>query len=166
MLSFLLLTVLAQQGHSTEPQQAMKDIAFMKGEWKGKQDFNTGGDKMVGAATDSVNDAIGGRYLEERLSTTLPGRAPTDTRHMITFDPVSQKYRAWWFNDTAVGPMEFAGKVEGGKLVLMSTASPESPQRPTMRATYSSPAADQLVFTLEMDAGGKWQLLFTSTYSK
>ena len=183
MLSLLLAAAIAQQ-HGTEPQQAMRDIAWMQGDWTGKQSFNTGGDPMVGDATVFVEEAIGGRYLEERLSTTLPGRKPTDTRHYITFDPASQTYKAWWFNDTSVGPTELEGKIVDGKLVLLSKPKGQGPQNARLRATYeirsqrvilstferTAPSASNrvevarlnqpqaftstLTFTLEMDPGG------------
>ena len=135
MTTLLLAAAVTIQQHGIEPQKAMEQIAWMKGEWAGKQEFNTDdAPPMVGDATNRIEEAIGGRYLEERLSTTLPGRKPTDTRHMITFDPATQTYRAWWFNDTSVAPTEFEGKIEDGKLVLFS--KPRAPQSPRMRATY------------------------------
>jgi hypothetical protein len=175
MTTLLLAAAVTIQQHGIEPQKAMEQIAWMKGEWAGKQEFNTDdAPPMVGDATNRIEEAIGGRYLEERLSTTLPGRKPTDTRHMITFDPATQTYRAWWFNDTSVAPTEFEGKIEDGKLVLFS--KPRAPQSPRMRATYSkilrfvpsdfSNGKPILTFTLEMDAGGTWTRLFTTTYTK
>ncbi len=189
MTTLLLAAAIAHQQHGIEPQKAMEQIAWMKGDWAGKQDFNTGGAPMVGEATNKIEDAIGGRYLEERLSTTLPGRKPTDTRHMLTFDPATQTYRAWWFNDTSVTPTEFEGKIEDGKLVLYSKPKGAGPLNARMRATYAHKPADtkggwtsggdpkvferliermseRLTFTLEMDAGGEWTQLFTTTYTK
>src|ERR1043165_1695933 len=85
------------QQHDLKPADALKRLAFMKGDWSGKQDFNTqGGPAMSGNATNRIDDAIGGRYLCEMLSTTMPDRKPTDTRHFISYDPKSGKYTAWW----------------------------------------------------------------------
>ncbi len=174
MTTLLLAAAITVQQHGIEPQKAMEEIAWMKGEWAGKQDFNADGAPMVGDATNSIEEAIGGRYLEERLSTTLPGRKPTDTRHMVTFDPATQTYRAWWFNDTSVAPTEFEGKLEEGRLVMFS--KPKTPQSPRMRATYHSllyfkptdltNAVRTLTFTLEMEAGAEWTRLFTTAYTK
>lgn len=166
MMPLVILAIpslLLAQTHDIPAAEAMKGLAFMKGEWVGKQDFNTGGSPMVGEATNRVEEAIGGRYLEERLSTVLPGRKPTDTRHLLTFDPKSGTYRAWWFNDTSVAPQEFEGKLEGGTLTLLSKPTATGA---IMRATYRSPESNSLVFTLEMKVKEAWQLLFTSTYKK
>ncbi len=165
-LTCLCLGALAQ-GHDIKPADAMAKVAFMKGDWSGKQDFNTGGEAMIGDATDHVEDAIGGRYLEEKLSTTLPGRKPSDTRHLLTFDPKSGTYKAWWFNDSSVGAMELEGQFQGSDLVLTSKPTETgNGQSSVFRVTYSSPSPDKLVYKLELQAGGDWRLLFTTTYSK
>lgn len=163
LLLLLLPTLSFAQTHDIPAAEAMKALEFMKGSWVGTQEFNTGAAAMVGDATNKIEEAIGGRYLEERLSTTLPGRKPTDTRHLVTFDPKSGTYRAWWFNDTSVAPQEFEGKLEGGKLVLTSKPTASGA---VLRATYEAPAANKLTFKLEMKQGENWQLLFTSAYGK
>jgi hypothetical protein len=167
-LLFVASTVLAfSQGHDTTPADAMKNIAFMKGEWTGKQAFVTDGDPMVGDAVNSITDAIGGRYLEEKLATTLPGRKPSDTRHFITYDPKTSTYKAWWFNDSSVGAMELEGTLTDGKLVLTSKGTPTgNGQTSVFRATYESPSAGTLVYKLELQQGADWRQLFTTTYSK
>jgi hypothetical protein len=108
-----------------------------------------------------IDDAIGGRYLCEMLSTTMPGRKPTDTRHFISYDPKSEKYTAWWFTDTSVGPLEFEGAVTGNKLVLQTKPG----ARTTMRATYEG-SESTLTYMLEMQTDTGWQRLFTTTYTK
>ena len=157
----------AQQpaGQSTvQPADALARLAFMQGDWAGKQNFNTnGGPAMVGDATDSVAMGIAGKYLCEMLSTTLPGRKPTDTRHFLSFDKQAGKYTAWWFNDTSYHPTLLTGELTGNKLVLISDASGSGP---VLRATYESPTPDKLTFQLEMKSGDSWTSLFVTTYLK
>jgi hypothetical protein len=142
----------------------LDNLSFMKGDWTGKQDFNNqGGPAMVGAATDQVDLCIEGKYFCEMLSTTLPGRKPTDTRHFISYDKQSGKYRAWWFNDTATRPTDLTGELADKKLVLVSDPTASGP---VLRATYESPRADTLTFQLEMKTGTTWTKLFVTTYSK
>ena len=153
-----------QQGPSPAQANPFDQLSFMRGDWTGKQDFNNeGGPAMVGNATDRIDLCIAGKYLCEILSTTLPGRKPTDTRHFISYDKQSGKYTAWWFNDTSTRPSDFTGDLTGGKLVL--TSNPSGPG-PLMRATYESPRVDTLTFMLEMKIGDTWTKLFVSTYSK
>ena len=155
------------QGHDVKPADAMSALAFMKGEWAGKQEFNTGGDPMVGDATNQIAEAIGGRYLEERLSTTLPGRRPSDTRHFVTFDPKAGTYRAWWFNDSSVGAMELEGTLTGRKLVLTSKPTlTGNGQSSVFRATYDGSTEGGLTYTLELQQGSEWRTLFTTKYAK
>jgi hypothetical protein len=165
LVSFLFAlsgVVAVGQQPSVQPADALAKLAFMQGEWMGKQDFNTqGGPAMVGDATDRIDVGIASKYLCEMLSTTLPGRKPTDTRHFISYDAKAQKYTAWWFNDTSYHPTALTGELSGNKLVLMSDASAPGP---VLRATYESPSADKLTFLLEMKSGDNWTRLFLTTY--
>jgi len=130
-------TSYSQQQTAATPDP-LNSLSFMKGNWTGKQNFDTGGGTpMIGDATERIEIGIGGRYLCETLSTTLPGRKPTDTRHFISYDKQSEKYAAWWFNDTATRPTEFTGELSGHKLILTSNSSGSGP---VLRATYESPS--------------------------
>ena len=168
-MKFLVGIVLALSGviavgqqTGVQPADALAKLAFMQGDWVGKQDFNMqGGAAMVGDATDRIDVGIAGKYMCEMLSTTLPGRKPTDTRHFISYDAKTQKYTAWWFNDTSYHPMSLTGDIAGNRLVLMSDSSAPGP---VLRATYESPAADKLTFLLEMKNGDDWTRLFLTTY--
>ncbi len=152
------------QQPNVQPADALAKLSFMQGDWAGKQDFDTGGGPaMVGDATDRVELGIANKYLCEMLSTTLPNRKPTDTRHFISYDAKSQKYTAWWFNDTSYHPSQLTGDLTGNKLVLMT--DPSAPG-PVLRATYESPTPDKLTFLLEMKNGDNWTRLFLTTYSK
>jgi hypothetical protein len=153
----------AQQPAAQTPNPLDK-LSFMQGDWSGKQDFNNqGGPAMVGDATDRIDLCIAGRYVCEMLSTTLPGRKPTDTRHFISYSKQTGKYMAWWFNDTSTRPSELTGDLDGNKLVLMSGSGGQSP---VLRVTYESPAPDTLTFLLEMKQGDTWAKLFLTTYTK
>ena len=168
LAGFLLLVGAALgYGQHQDPQATdalSKVAALMQGDWAGKQDFDTGGGPaMVGDATDRIELGIAGKYLCETLSTTLPGRKPTDTRHFISYDTKSGKYTAWWFNDTSYHPTALTGDLTGNKLALMS--DPSAPG-PVLRATYESPKADTLTYQVEMKNGETWTRLFLTTYAK
>src|SRR5579863_6933963 len=170
IIACLLIACAGMLAHGQHPGLAsnqpnpLDKLAFMQGDWSGKQSFDTGGGPaMVGDATDRIDLCIAGRYVCEMLSTTLPGRKATDTRHFISFDKSSGKYTAWWFNDTSTHPSELTGDVEGNKLVLMSSSSGPGPE---LRATYESPSANTMTFLLEMKQGDNWTKLFLTTYSK
>jgi len=152
------------QQPAAQPPNPLDSLSFLKGDWSGKQNFNNqGGPAMVGDATDRIEIGIAGKYLCEMLSTTLPDRKPTDTRHFISYDKQSRKYTAWWFNDTSTHPSELTGDLSGNKLVLLS--NPSGPG-PVLRATYESPAENKLTFLLEMKQGESWTKLFLTTYTK
>jgi len=157
-------TLACSQQSATPTPNPLDGLSFMQGDWIGKQNFNTqDGSTMVGDATDRVDIGIAGKYLCEMLSTTLPGRKPTDTRHFISYDKQSGKYTAWWFNDTSTHPSELIGDITGNKLVLLSSSSGPGP---VLRATYESPSPGTLTFLLEMKQGEAWTKLFLTTYAK
>jgi len=161
LLAVTSMLAVAQQ-QSLQPAEALGKLSFMQGDWSGKQNFNTGGGPaMVGDAADRIEFGIAGKYLCEMLSTTLPGRRPTDTRHFISFDKQTGKYTAWWFNDTAYHPTLLTGDLTGNKLVLVS--DPSAPG-PVLRATYESPSPGKLTFQVEMKDGDTWTRLFLTTY--
>jgi hypothetical protein len=166
VVCFLLVCAAAtssSQQQTPPSPDPLNSLSFMKGDWTGKQNFNNpGGQPMVGDATDRIEIGIAGKYLCEMLSTTMPGRKPTDTRHFISYDKSSGKYTAWWFNDTSSHPTEFSGDLSGNKLVLTSSSGPG----PVLRATYETPSEGTLTFLLEMKQGETWTKLFLTTYSK
>lgn len=163
LLAMGALAALGQQP-SKPAADGLDGLAFMQGNWSGQQNFNTqDGKPMVGDATDNISVCIAGKYLCEMLSTTLPNRKPTDTRHFLSFDKQTGKYTAWWFNDTSVHPMAFTGDVSGNKLVLESDASAPGP---VLRATYELTPESKLTFLLEMKQGDAWVKLFLTTYAK
>lgn len=148
---------------------ALDQLAFMHGDWVGRQEFNTqGGPAMSGEATNRIEVAVGGRYVTEVLATTLPGRKPSDSRHFISFDPASAKYVAWWFNDTSVGPTALEGELTGTTLILTTRgAAAGAAPRNVLRATYEHPDEGTLVYRLEMQGkDGAWTRLFTTTYQR
>jgi hypothetical protein len=162
---FAVSGVLASgQQQEIQPADALNKLSFMQGDWAGKQDFDTDSEPaMVGDASDRIEMGVANKYLCETLSTTLAGRKPTDTRHFISYDKQTQKYTAWWFNDTSYHPTQLAGEVTGNKLVLISDSSAPGP---LLRATYESPSSGKLTFLLEMKNGENWTRLFLTTYSK
>jgi len=160
----LTMCVASGQPPAQQTPSPLDRLAFMVGDWSGKQNFNNpGGPAMVGDATDRIEIGIGGKYLCETLSTSMPGRKPTDTRHFISYDKESSTYNAWWFNDTGTRPTEFTGELSENKLVLTSNSSGPGP---VLRATYESPSKTTLTFLLEMKQGDTWTRLFLTTYTR
>ncbi|MDR3688353.1 MAG: DUF1579 family protein [Fimbriimonas sp.] len=172
VISFVLLGIaslaVAQGGHDSKAADALKKLSVLEGDWKGKQNFNNpGGPAMVGDITLHAHAVIGGRYFEELLSTSLPGRKPTDSRHYIGFDSAAGKFKAWWFNDTSNIPMQLEGTLDGNKLVLMTSPGPDGTiAGPTFRATYDFASDHALNYVLELKTGEDWRALFHSNYTK
>jgi len=162
----LIAPLLTNQQHGEAPSatlfKMMGQLAFMKGDWVGTQSFNMQGQKLDIPATNSVKDAIGGRYFEETLTTTMPGQPTRDVRHFLSYDQADGKYKSYWFNDTQTGPMELDGSVSGNELTLESP--PEAKNH--FKAIYKSDSGDSLSFELWLKQGSDWNRLFTATYKR
>ena len=167
LLVFAVTAIAASQQHNPTPVPELQKISFMQGHWVGTQTFNTDGPPMAMEAANQVEMAIGGRYIEEKLATTLPNHTRSDTRHFLTFDPESGLFKAWWFNDSSPGgPMMLEGKLDGRKLVMQSVPSPEKKMSPVFRATYESESGNRLTFALELKTGDAWRPLFKTEYRR
>lgn len=162
-LFMAVAAVASTQGHGNEAPQQLKSLDFLIGSWSGKQNFNNPSAPLVGDITLKVH-SFAGRYLEEDLSTLLPGRKPTETHHMISFDVKTNLFHAWWFNDTSSMPTELTGSLNGSQLVLMS--HPANPNAPVLKATYDKVSDSAMNYKLEMKQGDSWQELFHNSFAK
>jgi hypothetical protein len=164
LVGSLVGTVCFGQGHDPKPAESMKELGFLVGDWRGTQVFNTPGSALSGKAVNLIRPAIEGKYLEEKLSTTMPGRSASDTRHFITFNSRLGRFQAWWFNDASIGAMQLDGVIHGKTLVLQSVNTVEG--APVFRAIYDGIAPEKLKFTLELKSGDSWRTVFVTSYAK
>ncbi len=164
LLTFLLTVacVLAQSGHDLQPVEAMKALAFMEGDWKGRHIFNAPTPTELDVKA-SIHAAVGGRYLEDVFVTTREDGTKSDVRHLLTFDPAIQKFRAWWFNNTSLGPTELVGEFSNGKLILESKAGQSGPP---VRGTYEKVSDTQLGYKVEAKMGEQWRELLHTVFTK
>ncbi len=164
ILVFAAAASFAQQGHGNQAPEAMKGLSFLVGNWAGKQNFNNPGSPLIADITIKAHAFAAGLFIEEELHTTLPGAKPTEVHHFISFDPKTNEYHAWWFNDTSNTPSELTGTLTGNELVLLS--HPTNPKAPVMRATYDQVSDSAMNCKLEMKMGDSWQELFHNSYQK
>ncbi len=153
----------AQGGHDVNKgAEKLKDISFIVGSWTGKQNFNTpGGGTMAADITSSVTEEIGGRFIQEKTTTTLPNGGKGFAIHMIGYDADSGMYKVWWFNDTSAKPQELQGTFDGTKLVMNTLPDAKT----TFRATYTK-SDNGWSYQLELKQGDDWRKLFVTNYGK
>jgi Protein of unknown function (DUF1579) len=161
----LLACMALTQGHNeNQPSAKLDAVSFLEGNWTGKQNFQMdGGQTMAADITLSVSKEVGGRYMQEKSLTTLPGGRTGSAVHMLAYDAKLGKYKVWWFNDTSVDPQMLTGALQGEKLVMMT--GPEH-KGPVMKATYDKVADDHFTYTLQMKTGTTWRTLFVTDYHK
>src|ERR1700722_20048314 len=121
LLSISACLTMAQAHLSNQPSAKLDAVSFLEGNWTGKQNFQMGnGQTMAADITLTVSKEVGGRYIQEKSTTTLPGGRTGSAVHMLAYDAKLGKYKVWWFNDTSVDPQELTGALEGDKLVMMT----------------------------------------------
>jgi hypothetical protein len=155
------------QGHNESPAPTkLNDVGFLVGKWAGKQNFHMdNGQTMSADITLTVTQEVGGRFIQEKSTTTLPGGRTGSAVHMLSFDPKAGIYKVWWFNDTSPNPQSLQGSFDGTKLVMMTAAS-EGYQGPTFRATYEKASDSAFNYQLELKNGDSWRTLFVTNYTR
>jgi hypothetical protein len=163
LLSSIVALTGAQGGHDANQGAAkLKDISFIVGKWSGKQNFQTGGaTTMAAGIKSSVTEEIGGRFIQEKTTTTLPKGRKGFAIHMLGYDADSGMYKVWWFNDTSANPQMLEGSFDGTKLVM--NTPPDA--KPTFRATYTKEDKGWS-YQLELKQGDDWRTLFVTNYGK
>lgn len=156
----------AQDMESMKPPAEVKaNLGFFLGHWTGKVKMMMGG----GADSNSVIDsefALGDRYMQSKINYDLGGMQMKGL-HMLTFDPDTKKYKAWWFDSSANGVLDMEGDLNGDTLVLTSkpTKMPGMGDM-IMRTTWVKKSDTEIVFTLESKTGDSFSKLMEGTYKK
>lgn len=162
------------QDHNTLLPQNLQSLSFLMGTWSGKRTFNVPNHAPILADdTLTVNTAVGGRYIEEKIVTVLPGQRTGEADHMLTWDKVGGDYKSWWFDDTLVGPRMLEGTVSqnpktGDKvLTLRSAAFNMGSQTGVLKAIYTLTSPTAMHYELHLTMGNQPErTLFTIEYTK
>lgn len=156
----------AAQGHNDAPKPVkINNLMFIVGEWSGKQTFHTDNGPMVADITDSATMEVGGRFIEERTTTKLPGGRGGSALHMLSYDPKTDVYKVWWFNDTSPDAQILKGTFDGTKLVLTADVPPDY-KGPVLRAVYEKVSPTEMKYEFQMKNGESWRVLFDVDYTK
>jgi len=163
----LLSAIAGAQAHGTPASPSIRALNFILGDWHGTQVFNAklAGRPMSAKMELHAKRIIGDRYVEEQITATLPGRPPSDVRHLATFSTQANALQSWWFDDANVGPLAMTGNLDGKNVVLMSHPA-EGSKAPVLRATYMPKSKTEFSFKLEMKMGPTWTELFVTDYQR
>lgn len=157
--------IAAAQDHGFPVPSSLRAANFLVGKWVGQMEFVFGAKGLVAEVVTTTTPAVGGRYIEERLRVSLPGRPESETLHMLSYDERENLFKAWWFNDTMVGPLTLHGSMQGDKLVLTSDPTHGAGVPNTVfRVTYTNISADEFTYEMEFNRGTEWTKQFKAKY--
>jgi len=159
-------TVLAQ-GPSAKVDNEVKKLDFMLGEWSGKETvYMEPGQKPTPVDSAwSIKSYLSGRYLRLDNKSTMPGLGPYEGCLMITFDPVSKKYKAYWFDSMSAEQVIAEGTFENNKLVMMANQM-QGTTPMSFRITYELKGKSELGFLMESKTGDKFEKAMEGSYKK
>jgi len=106
------------------PGEAHEHLAKAAGTWKITVTMwmEPGAEPTVNDGTAEREMILGGRYLEERVTSTVMGE-PFEGRGVTGYDNVTGKYWGMWIDNMSTGVMVSEGEREGDTMVLMAKAS-------------------------------------------
>ncbi len=145
----------------------MAKLGFMVGSWT-----NTGsasgpdGSKETSKGSGMAAMVHDGMWLKFDVKETMEKSGKMDGHMMLGWDAAKGMYRGAWFDNMSSSLMTFQGKMEGNKLVMTSDPVNHMGMDMKFRLTYEAKAANELMFTLDMDMEGKWVPAMTITYKK
>lgn len=158
----------AQEGFAPPPPPAeLKQVAFLLGNWEGKETYTFGEMKSEGTGNHHIQMALRGRFLESHYKAKSGFMGDSEGRLLLTYDTAAKKFRSWWYDSSDSGNMEMEGNVEGDSLVMISkpTSIPGMGVE-TFRATFTKKGDNQLTFVLALKAGDKWEPMIEASYTK
>ena len=145
----------------------MKNLEFLLGQWTGKETYHFGGTASKSDGSITATMTMSGRFVQGVHRSTIPNEGPFEGLHLVTYDSVAKKYRAWWFDSASSEPMEMEGSLIGNKLVMTSKPS-KAPgmENVIFRSTFEKKSDKSLGFLLEMQMSGNWTTAIEATYTK
>ncbi len=147
------------------PTKELEKINFLLGHGKGDMTLYWMGQESK-AKTETVCEmGLGGRFVVMKNTMDMPGMGKVEGLFMITYNAKEKAFLGWWYDQMASDALKFKGNMEGNKLVMTSDLfeMPGMPAQTKMRSTYE-PQGKNVLFTLDMEANGKWQPMMKCSY--
>lgn len=152
------------------PTKEMDAISFMNGSWEGEMTmFEMDGSTMKMKATIKGSRVLGGRFLQTMHTMKMEGMPMTmEGMQLMTYDPEKKEYVGTWFDGMAPHSLEFRGKMDGNKIVMMGMmkAMPGMPQDTPARTTWTKKSDKEYTFLLEFQVEGAWNKILEGQFTK
>lgn len=145
-----LAYVLAQD---TDPPKEVKDLAWMVGSWSGKGQIAFGGHEVE--ITSKITASFDGQFLKTTSTDKSSGSTLTKTT-MTGWDPAKNEFVSYTFTNMAPTARIAHGKLDGGKLVMVSEPWKAEGMTTVSRETMWRVSDSKWGLTIEFKQGDKW----------
>lgn len=138
---------------AAQPGEAHKKLEPMIGAWTATQKFwmEPGQAPQESTATCENAWALGGRFVEQRFTGSMPGSAqPFEGRGFTGYDNVTGKFVGMWMDTFSTSMMTFEGAISPCGKVLTFRGEQKAPNNMTVKYRYEVKleSADRHVFTM------------------
>lgn len=156
-----LMAKLGQVGPQHEQLQAMV------GKWDCACVNHEGGQAHAWKATSEFKSLLGGRYLQQEFSGTMPGNIPYSGQGLSGYDNAQQKYVGTWVDSMGTGIMHTTGSYDEATKTTTETGVAHMPfgdMQFKMVTVHKS--ADEFVFNMSMATPAGDQPMMEITYTR
>ncbi|HWD40397.1 MAG TPA: DUF1579 family protein [Fimbriimonas sp.] len=150
LLSVLLVPALAQD---YSPPKQIKDLGWMVGAWSGNRKITFGGHSAE--ITTEMTISFDGQFLKEISTDKSAGSTLTKTT-MTGWDPEKSQYISYTFTNMAPTARIAHGKIDGGKLSMVSDPWEAEGFKMVGRETMSKVSDTKCNLVMELKQGDKW----------
>lgn len=149
------------------PGAAHEVLKSMEGDWGASVKMMMGPEPTVTPGTSVNRLILGGRYLEQRFTSTMMNQ-PFEGYGLTGYDNRKQQYTNFWVDNSSTEMMTGQGSWDAAaKTVTMKSegTGPDGKPMP-MRMVTKMTGPDQHVFSMYAPMEGKEQLMMEITYTR
>jgi hypothetical protein len=162
-----MLEAMHQAGIVGEPH---RDLARYIGTWQVSYSCfaGPGAPPAQGSGTSTFESILGGRYLVEHASGTMPQMGPFQGEGILGFNNTTGEYEQVWLCDAGTSIMTAHGRKGGdGALTLTSeTVDPLTKAKLSWRLVWSDLSSNERHFEMFASASGKETKMMEAVYTR
>lgn len=151
--ALFLVTIVSAFAQDPSPPKEVSDLAWMVGTWSGSGNISFGGHAV--AITSTMTVSFDGQFLKTVSVDESSGSKLTKTS-MLGWDAAKGQYISYSFTNIAPVPRIANGKMEGGKLVMVSDPWKAEGMTAVDRETMSKISDTKCGLVIELQEGDQW----------
>ena len=138
-------------------------LDFLVGEWTSiEKSVGPDGKPALIELKGKNTWALDGRFLQIDETFTFGGKGHYENKILMSFEPKSKKYKAWWFTDSQPTPIQFVGDFGSEGFALESG----EPGRASLRILYTDIASNSFSAQLQVKQQDRWTVRTDAKYSR